>query len=384
VTLNQILDIAIILVGVYATLSCICSWINEKIASWLRLRGWNLFKGIMALVDTHAMAAAIFNHPLVDSASSKSKSVDRAGQTGAPSVPLVPAASRIDRFRQIFQMKPPSYLDARNFSSALWSVVATNHPADLQGMVAAFAPAPVAGGPAPAAPTGATALAQAVIHAPNDVIKTLERTVQNVPSDDLRGQLQALLAAAGNDYEKLLAATDGWFNAQMDRVSGWYKRETQWILIAIGLFVVTVTGVDSIEIVRILSATDAATLEKIADTVRDKVPDPQATASPTSQNDVARGVIKVSLGGTRASGPQNSAAFDVTTYVHPISDKNSLGNWGYHHDVDGKPVYWRAPGMIVTYLALVLGGPFWFDALKALANIRSSGRKPSRKDQPPK
>ena len=394
-TLNQILDIAIILVGVYATLSCLCSWLNEKIASWLRLRGWNLFKGILALVDTHATAAAIFNHPLIDSASANSKEIVRGGggTTAEPAVPLTPAQWGPQRYWQILQMKPPSYLDARNFSSALWSVVANAHPAELvaaatHALPAAPAPPPGAPPGAPPAPpvAGATALAQTLIHAPDTVIQTLELTVRNVPSADLQAQLLSLLAAAENDYTKLLAATDGWFNAQMDRVSGWYKRETQWILAALAFFVVTVSGVDSIEIVRILSATDAATLEKIAATVRASVPDPNATQAPNATSPgVPIGIITSSLpGATPAPAPQ-TAAFDVTTYVHPISEKKNRWNWGYSHvDDTSKTTYWRWPGMVVTYLALVLGGPFWFDALKTLANVRSSGRKPARKDQPPK
>ena len=41
------------------------------------------------------------------------------------------------------------------------------------------------------------------------------------------------------------------------------------------------------------------------------------------------------------------------------------------------------PGMVVTLLALTLGGPLWFDLLLTLINMRGAGRKPKRKDQPP-
>lgn len=365
-TVNQILDMAIVLVGVYAMLSCIVSWLNEKIASWLRLRGWNLFKGILALVDTHEMAAAIFNHPLIASTSPDSKSMTAGGATKSPSVSEQAAGTRVGRFWQVFKMKPPSYLDARNFSASVWQTIADKYPAKLTAAVAALPNR--AGAAAPA--SGSLALAQLIVATPGNVLNTLSSVVQSdVPAGDLREQLSALLAEAQSDYNGLLAATDGWFNAQMDRVTGWYKREMQWIIAALALIVVTITGVDSIEMLKVLSATDAATLTTIAQSV-----DP---------NNDSQALIQ-SATGSAANGASPAAAFDLTKFVHIVRPTGVFANWAFHTDPkDPKTTYYRWPGLVVTYLAVVLGGSFWFDALKSLANVRSAGRKPSRTDQPP-
>ncbi len=271
-----------------------------------------------------------------------------------PQIPMQAAAGRFGRFMQIAQMKPPSYVDARNFSTAMWHTIADRYPTAIRDAVNALAAPPPAGQPpaAPAANTdGSVALAQLAIAAPPKVLAALEKTVALVPSEMLRAQLTALLSEAGDDYTKLLAATDGWFNAQMDRVSGWYKRETMWIMAAIAVVVVSLTGVDSVAIVRLLSTSDPNALAALANTVQSNV--------------------------TQSNGAVSST-FDVTTFVHPITDAASAGNWGYHNGT-----YYRWPGLVATFLALLLGGPFWFQALQSLANVRSAGRKPKRSDQPP-
>ena len=222
-TFQKILDIAIVLIGVYATLSCVCSFIHEKIASFLSLRGWNLYRGIRALTSDHDFAADIFNHPLIATTSPK------------PEVEIAKGdANPIGRFMSVVWSKPPSYMDARNFSSALWQVVQTRTATAIAGSAAsqsggAAAPASGAGNAASPEPAAApddttTKLLQAVVAGPDAYIKTLQSSIQNLDApEQLKQQLVSLLAQGGDKYHDLLAATDGWFNAQMDRVSGWYK-----------------------------------------------------------------------------------------------------------------------------------------------------------------
>ena len=43
--------------------------------------------------------------------------------------------------------------------------------------------------------------------------------------------------AADNDVAKARENIEKWFDASMDRVSGWYKRRSQVFVFVIGLFV---------------------------------------------------------------------------------------------------------------------------------------------------
>src|SRR6202022_2268003 len=113
---NQILDIAVVLIGVYAALSCVCSWVHEKIAKFLELRGWNLFRGVLHLTSDHNLAADIFNHPLVATTSPDPTKLVPVKEPGG-------TMTLAQQFNSVRDTKPPSYLDARNFSSAFWNVL---------------------------------------------------------------------------------------------------------------------------------------------------------------------------------------------------------------------------------------------------------------------
>lgn len=128
-SLNQILDITIVLVAAYAALSCVCSWLHEWIATRLALRGWNLFRGISQLVGGDDIAVRVFNHPLVNNTSPKPQFTISEGT----------AQAGFRHFFAVVRSAPPSYLDSRNFSSSFWQVV---HTAEAARFASAPPPEP--------------------------------------------------------------------------------------------------------------------------------------------------------------------------------------------------------------------------------------------------
>jgi hypothetical protein len=322
-SLNQVLDIAIVLFAVYASLACVSSWIHEWIAARLALRGWDLFRGISALAGGDDIAAAIFNHPLILNTSPKPQLT----------VAENPAVNGFGRFVNVARSGPPSYLDARNFSLAFWQVVQT----------ATKAPNSQPATNPPAQQTSELAQLIAIAN-PAAAIAAAKAAVAGMQSSPAQKSLLALITASGDDYEKLLRTTDSWFDAQMDRVSGWYKRRTKTVLFFIALLLVSISGVDSIAVVKVLSATDPNSLATLA----------------------------TSAGLTINSG---AASFDITQFASPRPD--FWNNWASRsHSL-------RWPGLALTWLAVWLGGPFWFEALLSLINVRATGRVPERTDQPP-
>ena len=369
--ISQILNIAIVVCGVYAGLSCLASWVNERIAAFVALRGWNLFRGTANLLGTDQLASVVFNHPLIAANSPKPNQLLSTDET-----------TGFRKFFDVATSRPPSYLDPRNFSSALWQVLPS------------VAPPPAA--PAPAAPTdpsgaATTAAAQAAVAAPLSAVADLQAVVGRLGSqhDKLKRQLQALLAQAGDDYTKLLAATDAWFNAEMDRVSGWYARQTQWIIIGIAFFIVTFSGVDTLEMVRTLSIANPAALSAIADSIevqacnkntpkdlQSRCPSPAPRQTPANSAVSAETKAPTSV----TNGPTNGNAFDVTQFAHVNMNFN---NWGWVSKTSAGLEYDRWQGMLLTWVALALGGPFWFNLLCSFANMRSAGAKPSDGTQSP-
>jgi hypothetical protein len=304
--IGSILDVAIVLAALFVALSCVCSFVNEQIAALLSLRGQKLFVGVLNLVGGAApLAEAIFAHPLIDASSNDKAGIYRKN-----------AANR------------PSYVDARNFSMAFWQSLIAGKAAVLPGGV-----------PAAQAATAATA----VVTEPKAFLDALRQSAQVVPNDSLRASVSSLLISAGDDYEKLLKATDAWFNAQMDRVSGWYRRQTQYVLIGIAALVVIGTGLDSIEVGKHLYATPIA-LSAAAASIQGAFPNGQADPA------------KLQAAYTTVLAGENMQQF-----LHPL-----FADFGSHY-----------PGMIATLIALSLGTPFWFDALGKLVNVRMAGAKPA-------
>jgi hypothetical protein len=300
----SIIDVAIVLVSVYVGLSVLASWVQEQIASLTHLRGEQLYRGVLSLLANSTKAAeAIYSHPLITASVDKDEKNLR-----------------------------PSYLEARNFSLALWQGV-------HQGLSQP--------------PTGAAAN---LIAAPATLFAQLGTTVSDLPDDakELKKTLAALINSASGDYNRLLAVTDDWFNAQMDRVSGWYKRTTQWWLVGIGAVIVIAGGVDSIDIAKQAYSSPAATAAFAKAIAQSVAAQPSGKPTQDSMTSVASEV-------------SNAFANEPTVKVFWSAETapKTAGGW-----------IEKAFGLLFTVAAVSLGAPFWFDILKSLVNVRMAGDKP--------
>ncbi|MFY9779803.1 MAG: hypothetical protein WAJ85_04745 [Candidatus Baltobacteraceae bacterium] len=307
----SLLDVAIVLVALYVALAVATSWVQEQIASLTHLRGNQLYRGVVSLLaSSKPLADAIYAHPLVTAAVDKDSEKD----------------SR------------PSYLDARNFSLALWQSVHST-VGDNAGDAAANA-----------------------IAAPQDLLNALEARVSSL-SDGvaLKKPLAALLNAAGGDYEKLLTVTDTWFEAQMDRVSGWYKRTAQWWAVGIGALIVIVGGFDSISIAKQAYISPVVT-QALAGSISQSVRDDTKPAS--------------AEGGASAPGDQSVAV--ANAFSNALAQEPTFKVLWSRSMLPKTYNDWLAKilGLLITILAVSLGAPFWFDLLKCLVNVRMAGDKP--------
>jgi hypothetical protein len=304
-SVGQVLDMTIVVVAIFAALSCLCSWVYEWIATRLALRGANLFKGIEKLVSDTGLAKDIFNHPLV---SNTSPDPDKKVQTGS--------------FWDVVRSAPPSYLDARNFSGAFWQTLHTS--VDSRNAVAtaatqnaqAEADAALAPGqasqPVKAVQPATEAEGLAQLLDPANAIKALKATVDALPANpELRKSLIALITSADDKYEGLLRATDGWFNAQMDRVSGWYKRRAKTVMFFIALVVVSVSGIDTVAVIKVLSATDPCVLQQMAAAAGLLGTDQKGQAAPVTCTPAGQNGTPVKTAATAPTAPP----FDISKFA---------------------------------------------------------------------
>ena len=147
----------------------------------------------------------------------------------------------------------------------------------------------------------------------------------------------------------------------MDRASGWYKRTTHYVLIWVGLVMAVVLNADTLALYE--------HLENDPETLTDLV----SAAETLAQNENIDSLVRTDL-------EFADAVDQFKAYKNEVDEiKSPLGmGWKNTDLLSATPYDWltKVLGWVITALAVSLGAPFWFDILKKIVSIRSSGNKP--------
>lgn len=322
---SDTLDVAVGLVFLFLLLSLICSSIKEAIETVLKYRARFLYQGIVELLgdaNRTDTVDAFYLHPIINALfQGKYKSGDLSNL--------------------------PSYIPAQAFSIAVLDLI---HPAPANSVGAEAAAV------LPEAERSAIAIAQ------------LREAVGKIENQTLKGAMLPLIRAAGNDITQVREHIESWYNASMDRVSGWYKRRTQIIIAAVGFCLAASMNVDCISIARYLY-TDQTQRNVIITQARAAA----AQAKPVDAN----GALKDPLGYI-----QNQGGVPVG-WVFKREPGQSDQDFG--HDWRKLPLtaqswFLKVAGILMTTFAVSLGAPFWFDVLNKIMVIRSTV-KPAEKSR---
>lgn len=204
--------------------------------------------------------------------------------------------------------------------------------------------------------------------------------VQKIPDAKIQRALLALVDEAKGDLEEVKKNFGVWFDHSMDRVSGWYRRKVQAIILILGVLVSFGLGVDTTATVKLLWGDSALRAALVA----------------AAQAQVAKQAAKPEAAGASATTPNfdqvskdlnqfqsQFAALDIPTY--PLKDV--CKDWDNVQKTTPCPSSWWSLiafwlnrhwlGFILTSVALSLGAPFWFDLLGKLVSMRSAGQKPA-------
>lgn len=209
-------------------------------------------------------------------------------------------------------------------------------------------------------PSRLFALALMDVIAPSDptrgsrTVGDLRNGVGSLPKE-LRETISTLLDDAEDNLKKARENFERWFDEGMDRVSGWYKRESQRIIFACALAVALAFNADTISITKTLfqdPVLRAGLVAKAQETAKQPVRSNPEEAQKTIQlinEEMKR--LQFPIGWTRKSLDMFSSFWEVLS---------------------------KAVGLFLTGLAVSLGAPFWFDLLNKFINLRSTGTKPER------
>ena len=383
---SQILDVGIGLAMLFAFMSLIATALNEAIETVLKARAKQLEQGIRNILDDpngDKIAKAFFDNPLIsilysgnydpkDLSGARAPDGDAAKDGGAgkqalpigdggvaPVDPAPPAASSRSRSMPWrLRQNLPSYIPSANFALAVLNLAAEG------------------------AATTAT-LVRAKVDRDGG---TLDGSPQ------LTAVVLQALASGEDDLAKAQKFLENWFDAAMDRVSGWYKRRSQIILFFIGLFAAGALNVDTIAVTRSLISDPAlrqAVVAHAADRAKAHIdsanganPDPDKATDPDF-NESRNELMSIGYPIGWADLPQLQLGSTRRT-CDPLACFEEVLASDSHFGVltIGAPMIL---GWLITALAITLGAPFWFDLLSKFMQVRAT-TKPQPADtstQPP-
>jgi hypothetical protein len=193
----------------------------------------------------------------------------------------------------------------------------------------------------------------------NGGTKGLKELIEKIENPGLKKALLALLSKVDNDVDKFRIELGEWFDATMDRVSGWYKRRAQGLLSILALIFAAICNVDAIHITQVL-ATDPAVRNSLVNQVTEYI----KSHPGTQDNQNAALSLPAQLQKFENDADQ------LASISIPLGWDGTQSKYGRTHKFE------VACGILLTALAASLGAPFWFDTLNRIMNIRAAGIVP--------
>jgi hypothetical protein len=370
-----VIQLAIGIIFVFLLVGSACSFLNEVAAAVVDRRAAHLERWLGKILGRQD-ADDFLRHPLIRALcrprSRKQVAVEQERGTNSPpdggSSPPDGGREATGIGLQMKQRRVPSYLSPATFATTLLSILA--------GTEKLRTPA--------SPPTGGGALSA------GDV----EQGIDLLADEDLRAVLRTLLADAGGELEQFRGRLEGWFGQEMDRLSGWYKRRTKWFLFFWGLGLAIILNLDAVLIVRTLWNDNTLRSAVVAQAEQ------AVSTTPTTGSDASAPATTlpcpISSDGVQAGATATTVPDPLECVAARIDQLQSLQlpigwpGWPFAAAVyrgdDRRAPHsqgdWvlKAFGLLVIAGAATQGGPFWFDLLGKVVNLRMTGPPPP---QPP-
>lgn len=349
-----IIDLIAGLMFVYFLLSIICSSVVEMILTALKARAVLLEEWLKKIFDkevkvgntTESLGQAIMDHcAIIGLSDAKGKS------------------------------KPPSYIDAKNFTSALLEKLTydPNNPNSIATDLNIFI----------------DKVQQADIISPE--LKRMFLTY----AYEARDKYKAASDKTTSDVAIFRSKIENWYDSSMDRLTGDLKRRySRPFTFLVALISVVLMNADSVNIAKYLYsnpdvrakvaaqayalAQDSTTaLNKRIDSIK-KVNSADTVTLNQLQSTLQTGLTNIhdAQGALNENLPFGWSKADFQSFVQTKTDKQTnksvVDGWASFLIILSKIL-----GLAVTTVALMLGAPFWFDLLNKVTNLRGTGGKPA-------
>ncbi len=331
-----IVDLVIGMIFIYFLLSIICSSAVEMILTVKQIRAKILEKWLLRIFDknvtlpdgkTLPLGQAIMDHCSVTALAAKGTS--------------------------------PSYIDAKNFTSALLEKI-TFDPANPKSIATTF-----------------------------DAFITSLQNTQSL-STEFQRVLIAYAYEAKDTYQSVSAKTiseleifrtkvENWYDSSMDRLTGVLKKNhSRPATIAVAIAASLLLNADSISLARYLYTNPDARARIVAqasEAMNDSLNKKYNTAIAALHS------LNDSSGDKQIIAAYKQNLDNIANTKALLAADLPLGwNGNVFNDARGAFSPWlilsKICGLAATVLAMVMGAPFWFDLLNKVANLRGAGPKP--------
>jgi hypothetical protein len=205
---------------------------------------------------------------------------------------------------------------------------------------------------------------------PND-LQALKSNLSAKGNMEFRTAITALRFNAEDDPQQFDREVQRWFENNMQRVSGWYKRRAQWWSLGLAVLLTLAFNADTVRIAQKLW-TDPVLRASVV----------QAAAERSRMERPADVLPMVVY-----TDPDNPDQGEPVEIKNPLTATEQvvmgqLVGWSVESLPKGKSFWWWVSwilGLSITALAVSMGAPFWFDTLNRFMNARNAGRPPEEK-----
>jgi len=356
---SSVLEVAVGLALVFFVFATVCSAVVEGISRRLRLRAEYLLRGLRNMLDGAGTAQregipTIATSEAAESDGSEEASTASASPATAPAqlpstaggtdggvadrllrTPLIATFGQQADGDPVDKRVMPSYLPAETFVGAIIDMVVPDG-------------------------SGSTSM------------ETVTAGIRQLP-EPARATLLALAKNAGQSTTAFRTSVARWYDDNMTRVSGWYKRHATLILVAVALVVTIACNINSITLARTLYTNQDSRQALVNEAnALASCPSNQAAQCARQANNAVNRLGQTSLPlFWQTTNPGCASPFAQCSTLERVG-LNSFGGWVI-----------ALLGWLITIVALAMGGPFWFNLLNKVASLRACGDPPPKASAEP-
>jgi len=342
-SLSDVLSVAIGMIFIFLLLSMLTSYVMELIASVFQMRSKNLADAVQLLLDPSveqlngvkklrqewSNGKEIWDKGIAEKADEvfQKDIVDKLNENILKAFYTHPVIASLTSPKKL-----PSYIPTKVFGEVLFDLFSKAGTVEVTK--------------------------------PEEFLASVKTGIQSMNNNAFKMAILPMIENAElfeQETEKEIAmarsSIESWFNSTMERSSGWYKRRTQWIAIICAILIAVILNADAIGITQSLWR-DASLRQSLANAAESYI-----------------------QSGNQAKADQSLQT--LTQYTLPLGWSGRLSDTNPATPVNSQDfptlpaeIFLKVAGLLITGLATSQGSTIWFDLLKDIVNLRSSGSKP--------